>query len=343
MLRLAIIYVIGGMLFISCDNKPERTITCGIYYWKSYFNPTAFEKQRLDSLQVNRLYVKFFDIAWDDLAHKALPVAKIHISDAAYLRQKKIVPTVFITNEVFYKLDSTGVKALAANTTSLLKKYRSLYDFANIDEVQMDCDWTATTKNKYFYFLQHIRSQNIAPVLSATIRLHQVKYTTSSGIPPVHKGLLMCYNMGNLQEATSQNSIIDAETFKEYQSFIHSYPLPLDIGLPLFDWYVLFRKNHYAGLFLSIPRPVLNRFKSNGSRHFEVLKDTVIWGRALKAGDILRYENSDAGTVQNVIRLLNKKLTAKSLHVVLYHCDSVILNKYSLHELESFYRNLRRY
>ena len=334
--------ILAILVLLGCENG-TRQAQPAIYYWKSYFNPTSFEKQRLDSLQVNCLYIKFFDIAWDDLAQKALPVAKIHIRDTAYLQNKKIIPTVFITNEVFYKLDSTGVKALASNTASLLKKYSTLYHLTPINEVQMDCDWTATTKDKYFYFLENIKAQHIAPVLSATIRLHQVKYTTSSGIPPVQKGLLMCYNMGNLQEAKSRNSIIDAETFKAYQSFIQTYPLPLDMGLPLFDWYVLFRKDHYAGLFLSIPTPVLNSFKSSGPCHFEVVKDTIISGRPLKAGDVLRYENSDVGTVQSVIRLLNKKLTAKNLNVVLYHCDSVILNKYSLDELESFYSGLLRY
>ncbi|MGC4233877.1 MAG: hypothetical protein QM594_12940 [Niabella sp.] len=330
------------LVLLGCKQGTRNTAPA-IYYWKSYFNPTSFEKQRLDSLQVNCLYIKFFDIAWDDLAHKALPVAKIRIRDTSYLQQKTIVPTVFITNDVFYKLDSAEVKALASNTASLLKKYSALYHIDPINEVQMDCDWTATTKDKYFYFLENIKAQNIAPVVSATIRLHQVKYTTSSGIPPAHKGLLMCYNMGNLQDIKSRNSIIDVETFKAYQSFIQTYPLQLDIGLPLFDWYVLFRKNKYTGLFLSIPAPVVNSFKNSGSYHFEVLKDTVISGRPLKTGDVLRYEKSDAGTVQNVVRLLNKKLTAKSLHVVLYHCDSVILNKYSLDELESFYSGLLRY
>jgi len=330
------------LILLGCKHGTRNTEPA-IYYWKSYFSPTSFEKQRLDSLQVGRLYIKFFDVAWDDLVQKALPVAKINIRDTVYMQQKKVVPTVFITNEVFYKLDSAGVKDLAANTTSLLKKYSTLYHMENIDEVQMDCDWTATTKNKYFYFLNAIKAQNIVPVLSATIRLHQVKYTTSSGIPPADKGLLMCYNMGNLQDAKALNSIIDAETFKKYQSFIQTYPLPLDIGLPLFDWYVLFRKDRYAGLFLSIPPPVLNNCTSNGTHHFEVLKDTVLSGRPLKTGDVLRYENSEAEAVQSVVKLLSKKLTTKSLRVVLYHCDSVILNKYSLHELESFYSGLRRY
>lgn len=339
----ASLLILGMWLLFSCKHKPERTVTPAIYYWKSVFTPSAFEKKRLDSLQVDDLYIKFFDIAWDDNTGKALPVAKLVVKDTAYLRSKKIVPTVFITNEVFYRLDSTGVKALAANTASLLKKYTALYSLESIAEVQMDCDWTATTRDKYFYFLANIKLLQVAPVLSATIRLHQVKYTGSSGIPPVNKGLLMCYNMGSLQNIKAGNSIIDPEEFKGYSRYIQSYSLPLDVGLPLFDWYVLFRNNHYAGLFLSLPDSLVSRFKNNGNNRFEVLRDTMVGDRLLKAGDLLRYENSSYPSIKQVLAEVNKKLTTISPRLVLYHCDSVILSKYSFHELENLYRGLRHY
>lgn len=338
-LFLAVVFTIT----LCCCKQRSRQVEKALYYWKSNFNLTSFEKERLDSLHVQAFYIKFFDVAWDAVIQQALPVAKISIRDTAYLRSKKIIPTVFITNETFYRLDSARIKTLAQNMASLIKKYKDLYQLKGFDEVQMDCDWTATTKNKYFYFLTQMDTLHTAPVLSATIRLHQVKYTASSGIPPIHKGLLMCYNMGNLQDTKSQNSIIHPDEFKKYQSFINTYPLPLDVGLPLFDWYVLFRNDKYSGLFLSITPAVLSTFKKNSAFQFEVLKDTLIEGRLLKAGDLLRYENSDIKNVQKVAKHLNKTLTEKSLRVVLYHCDSVILSKYSLHDLESLYSGMRSY
>lgn len=331
------------ILLFSCNHKRERAIVPGIYYWKTYFRLTDFEKNRLDSLQVEVLYVKFFDVVWEEHIGRVSPVAKLMVKDSVYLRSKKIIPTVFITNEVFYHLDSAAVKTLAANTASLLKKYTALYGLKNIEEVQMDCDWTVTTRDKYFYFLSHIKSLQLAPVLSATIRLHQVKYTNSSGVPPVNKGLLMCYNMGSLQKPDAHNSIIDAQEFKGYSRYIQSYSLPLDIGLPLFDWYVLFRNNKYAGIFLSIPRTLISRFKNIGNNRYEVMQDTILGDRMLKTGDILRYENSDYESVKSLLADVNRKLTASSPRLVLYHCDSVILSKYSLHELESLYSGLRRY
>lgn len=334
--------LIALVLLFACQKK-SRVVEPAFYYWKSQFSPGPFEKKRLDSLQVQTLYIKFFDVAWNGTTNQALPVAKLFARDTAYLRSKKIIPTVFITNEVFFKLDSSGVKALAVNTGSLIKKYNALYGLQKVPEVQMDCDWTASTRNKYFYFLKEMQAQQIAPLLSATIRLHQVKYTTSSGIPPADKGLLMCYNMGNLQKEQTVNSIIDPEEFKKYQSSIQSYPMPLDVGLPLFSWYVLFRNQRYAGLLSSIPAAILNTFQKEGDHVYKVLRDTLANERYLKAGDMLRYENSAATSINNIVRQLNKNLPAKNLSVALYHCDSTILSKYSTHELEDFYSGLRRY
>ncbi|MEZ4901823.1 MAG: hypothetical protein R2822_08725 [Spirosomataceae bacterium] len=49
-------------------------------------------------------------------------------------------------------------------------------------EVQIDCDWTVATKAKYFRLLQQI-SALLPPsvILSATIRLHQIKFYRTTG------------------------------------------------------------------------------------------------------------------------------------------------------------------
>lgn len=336
------LFLVALLLLLSCKQN-SRNVEPAIYYWKSQFNPGAYEKKRLDSLQVGTWYIKFFDLAWNSATSQALPVAKFFTRDTAYIRSKKIIPTVFITNDVFYKLDSAGVRTLAKNTGALIQKYVDLYRLSDVPEVQVDCDWTVSTRDKYFYFLKEIQTQQIAPLLSATIRLHQVKYTTSSGVPPVDRGLLMCYNMGNLQKEATENSIIDPEEFSKYQPAIPGYPLPLDVGLPLFDWYVLFRDHRYAGLLSSIPAETLKVFKKEGEQVYKVLNDTLVNDRSLKSGDILRYENSTVASVKKVMIQLNKKLATKNLRVALYHCDSTIFSKYHLHDLENFYSGLRRY
>ena len=51
----------------------------------------------------------------------------------------------------------------------------------------------------------------------------------------------MCYNMGNWCKYGSQNSILDIVELKKYaNNNISAYPMPIDIGLPLFKWAVAY-------------------------------------------------------------------------------------------------------
>ncbi|MFT3904492.1 MAG: hypothetical protein QM727_15075 [Niabella sp.] len=335
-------YFLGLVIVVAClmtaCHEPHKSpeVTRAFYYWKSQFNPTGFEKRRLDSLRVQSLYVKFFDVAWDGLQQKPVPAAKLRIADTSWLKQHQVIPTVFITNECLFETDSTAIDALAGNITVLMDKFLQLYHLSNIQEIQLDCNWTSSTKERYFALLRSIKKHYASKTLSATIRLHQVKYRTSSGIPPVDKGLLMCYNMGNLQDSTTRNSIIDDKEFEKYTRGISSYNLPLDIALPLFDWYVILRNNRYAGLLHNLPTKTTTSIKAQGNI-FSVLKDTVVDGTVLRKNDILRYENSDSKTVQRVISLLKQRAALKKVTVSLYHVDSLALSKYSYHELENMY------
>ena len=67
-------------------------------------------------------------------------------------------------------------------------------------------------------------------MLSATIRLHQLKFIGESGIPPVDKGLLMCYNMGDLHRLRISNSILETAELKKYIKQLSVYPLKLDVA-----------------------------------------------------------------------------------------------------------------
>jgi len=64
---------------ISCNEKrSERTVERSFYYWKSVFTLTRFEEQRLDSLEVKTLYIKFFDVDWDEESRSPVPVQTIN-------------------------------------------------------------------------------------------------------------------------------------------------------------------------------------------------------------------------------------------------------------------------
>ncbi|SDD23523.1 hypothetical protein SAMN04487894_10778 [Niabella drilacis] len=332
-----------ALCFTACKNsRQHRETERAFYYWKSIFAPTSYEKRRADSLGVTTLYLKLFDVVWNKTSKAPEPAARLLVKDTAWLLQKKIIPAVFITNECFYEQDSMQIVQLAKNITSLAGKLAEQNGFGSYPELQVDCDWSGATRDRYFQFLRTVRELNRGKRIAATIRLHQVKYRQSSGVPPVDRGLLMCYNMGDLQQAAVKNSIIDAQEFRRYIQRVATYPLPLDAGLPLFSWVVVFDKGAYAGLIRNADispggAPALERSGTG----YRVLKDTLLGGRLIKTGQFLRPERSDAATVNAVGRLLSGKLGGRKLSVALYHLDSLTLNKYSLYELESIYNSLR--
>ena len=178
--------------------------------------------------------------------------------------------------------------------------------------------------------------------LSATIRMHQVKFMGKSGVPPVDRGLLMCYNMGNLKNPATNNSINETAELKKYIGNIHKYPLPLDVAFSLFDWYVLFRNDSYKGLIQNLNDSVFkNEFVEKKDNRYRFLKDTLLMGYYFRKNDVLRYENSDYNAIIRSANEVNNKLKETDLRVSLYHLDSITLSKYTVHEMENIYNSIR--
>ncbi len=337
-----LILLILLLLISSCNESRElRQIAPSFYYWKSVLNLTNFEKQKLDSLKVKTIYLKFFDVAWDEAAMKPMPVAKLQATSEGKLKGISIIPTVFITNECIQKIDSSQIKQLAENIYSLILEIKKTNNFDSIPEIQIDCDWTAASKDKYFQLLKNTKQKTQNTKLSATIRMHQIKFLSKTGVPPVDRGLLMCYNMGNLKDPATKNSILETEELKKYIGNLSTYPLPLDVAFPLFNWKVLYRNNIYTGLIEGLPDDVFsNSFCTKTSNRYQVLKDTLLQGYDLRKGDMIRNEQSNIKEVLTAADEISRHLKNTQLRVSLYHLDSVILSKYSTHELESIYNSL---
>lgn len=331
--------LIAIALFLSaCTSKPDKQVTRAFYHWKSRVNISGRETQALDSLSVTRLYIKFFDVEWDDAKNQPVPVAMVRLPKTE-IPQYGITPVVFITNETLQKLDENGVDTLAGKLAGLLLELTPASGWKIDKEVQLDCDWTAATRDRYFRLLEQVKKQPYftGKILSATIRLHQLKYTQSNGIPPVDRGLLMAYNMGNLRLPETRNSIIDPDILNQYIGKMSNYPLPLDIALPVFDWWIWFRNDAYKGLVRTetIPYTLFKKEK------VVFTQQTVVNGHTFEKGDWLRYENSPYLSLTEAAYQLNRRLNSDRTTVILYHLDPSNLSKYTLHELETVYRRFR--
>jgi len=335
------IFCVTVFCLFSCNEKKEdRQVERSFYYWKSVLNLAEFEKQKLDSLQVKTIYLKFFDVDWDEVTKAPVPVAKLQTTGNT-LKGFRVIPTVFITNACIQKTDALQTRPLAEKIMQLLKSIIRENNFDSIPEVQIDCDWTAATQKKYFSLLQHIKQLIPHAKLSATIRLHQVKYMSKTGVPPVDRGLLMCYNMGNLKDPAAVNSILETAELKKYTGNLSRYPLKLDIALPIFDWKVLYRNNMYTGLIQHLPETAFNHaFSKKTGNRYVILKDTLLEGYDLRKGDMIRDEQSHIKEILAAAKTISLQLKNTQTRVSLYHLDSVILSKYKTHELESIYNSL---
>ncbi len=337
--------------FFSCQTKKQpRQSEPSFYYWKSVLNLTHFEKQKLDSLKVKTIYLKFFDVDWDESAKKPLPVAKLFVNEASIRSLRapgtnnfrlNVIPVIFITNACIQKMETGQVVLLGGHIAELVFKIISGNSFNSIPEIQFDCDWTSSTKDKYFVLLKHFKKRFTQTPLSATLRLHQIKFLSKTGVPPVDRGLLMCYNMGNLKDPATKNSILETAELKKYTGNLSTYPLPLDVAFPLFDWKVLYRNNFYTGLIQGLSDNAFSNsfFRKTGNR-YQVLKDTLLQGYDLRKGDMIREEQSGYKEVMAAANEIGKHLKNTPLRVSLYHLDSVILSKYTTHELENIYNSL---
>jgi hypothetical protein len=330
--------LISFSILSSCKEKPQRTVHRSFYYWKSVFKLQPAEAKSLTSLHIENLYIKFFDVTWDDEKKKAEPAAQVHFAQVPS-SAVSITPVVFITNETLQQLLPAQVDTLASDIIKLLTDLIVTQSIHISKEIQVDCDWTVGTKEKYFRLLTAIKKNDYCKgkVLSATIRLYQLKFISENGVPPVDKGLLMCYNMGNLRHPETSNSIIEPEELKKYTKQLSLYPLPLDVALPVFDWWVWFRNEHFKGLIHAEEMKSL----SSVDKKLIFQNDTQINGYTFEKGDWLRHEDSPVKSVKEIASFLRSKLSTDSLHVILYHLDENNLSKYSTHELESFFDSFR--
>lgn len=337
------------LLFVLKACKPERTVTKALYYGKTVVDLDQAEQAIMTQLQVKKLSVKFFDVTWDARMERPIPAAQVKFAKQStkFLADAgiEIVPTVFIANEILDQIVPEAVPELGERIDFLLRDLLDTYRITNINEVQIDCDWTEKTRDKYFDLLRYLKTLPfyLRRELSAAIRLNQCKSQSEFGVPPVNKGQLLCYNVGNSKGGSAANPILDVEELKDYSDNLGAYPLPLDIGLPLTGGRQLFRNNNYNGLIQHLTDSLLmQRSISNiHNNEYEILVDTSLYGYELKKGDRLKSVTIETGELLKAIKLVSPQWRAPNFSIFLYQLDSVTLVKYKVEELESFYRSFQ--
>lgn len=322
----------------SCTDEPLK-LTTAFYHWKTELSLSQTERTYLDSLNSEKLYVKFFDIDWDAQQEMAIPLAEVQIAERT-IHSLEIIPCIFITNRTFRNLSDDQVENLADNILKKITTLSQQLTDTEINELQFDCDWTKSTRAIYFRFLEVIKKKAPNYSLSATIRLHQIKFAKQTGIPPVERGMLMCYNMGDVDKVETPNSIFDVNILQQYLVGFEDYPLVLDIALPIFYWGVLIRDNKVIKLINNLDSEALKDqtlFEKKDATHFDVLKSTYLKGYYLYEGDQLKLENVSLQALTKAAQLLQNVLPKNDRTISYYHLDTTTIKYYPHAEMAKIY------
>ena len=253
--RLTLLFgVLVAVVLSSCSRQPEVQPVRSMYYWRTVYSLSQTERDFMKAHHVERLYVRYFDVVLNEQGEPT-PNATIKFPTASSGSERgtvgEVVPVVFIVNDCMARPH----EGLAEKILTRVQQMNETHDVKGVNELQIDCDWTVTTRRNFFAFLSELRTlaQAKGIALSATIRLHQL----SQPVPPVDRGVLMVYNTGDVTRLDCHHPILDLNDVRQYLHHLKYYDLPLSAAYPLFSWRVLFRNGRYVGIMHGDDLPVI--------------------------------------------------------------------------------------
>ena len=234
--------LLAVLLTTGCKQSemPEEN---AVYYWRTEWQTDSLERAFLQQYHINKVYCRYFDVVMNSDG-EPMPNATIRFVQGQQ-DGIKFIPTVFITENCMHQPH----KGLAKKLVDRIVQMNETNDISGVDEVQIDCDFTARNRKNYYDFLQQVRDEakKHGMRLSTTIRLHQLASTP----PPADRGVLMMYNTGDFTDINCEKPILDTEVAVPYLKNLSSYPLPLSAAYPLYSWKILFRQKKFVGIMYS--------------------------------------------------------------------------------------------
>ena len=313
------------LIFNSCSKK-DIDPDYGFYFWRSKLILSETEQKILNKSKAPNLYTRFFDVVKQNNQFLEVGVTAI---DENFATNKKIVPVIFITNETWINIKPSEITFLATKINAHINRIKSNQKLNLENEIQIDSDWTVSTKADYFKFLSTLKKISGTNV-TCTLRLHQVKDKVQTGIPPVDKMYLMCYATSSPLENQDQNSILDVKTLKSYLKNLDDYPTKLDVALPIYSWGIV--TNHVGKKklinALSAEELMQNKnFRKLTQNRFEVLKDDFYFGMYLNKGFQIKIEEIPEEDILESINFINGKLDY-NFQIIYYHLDQRFTKNY---------------
>ena len=221
------VVLLAAVMMTGCQQSdmPQEN---AVYYWRTEWRTDSVERAFLQQYHINKIYCRYFDVVMNSDG-EPMPNATIRFVQDQ-LANIKLIPTVFITEDCMHKAHN----GLAKKLVDRIVQMNETNDITGVDELQIDCDYTARSRKTYYDFLQAARDEakKHGIRLSTTIRLHQL----SMPVPPADYGVLMIYNTGDPNKFNERNPILDIRDVQPYLRYLANYELPLAAAYPTFRW-----------------------------------------------------------------------------------------------------------
>lgn len=364
MSRLQRVFILLSCLSGLSSCKSETHVEPSFYYWRTRFEISPAESTELTKLGAKRLYVRFFDIDYEDYSDVIVPIGRLENGET-FPKGMEIVPVIFIKNRIFgtqdidrdpYEegvpapaVDTGGAKRLTASkiqdlADKIVRKVQRMvnrYTGEPLKEIQLDCDWSPSTKDPFFALVAEIKRLIQPAKVSATIRLYQFKYADKVGVPPADRGMLMYYNMSSLKDTNTRNYILDNREGEKYIDGAKKYPLPLDFALPIHTQGSVYSyvknydderiKTRFSGL---VTGELFEQLKAEGQNFepiapnmYKVLRSYSNYQNQtwLQEGQIIRYDDVSNEELIKAADAIASLANTDSYHVTFFHLDSLFL------------------
>lgn len=319
-----------ALLSLSCNHKaPDDDIdiaTRSVYYWRTVFALDSAERAFLVENKVERMYVRYFDVVMT--GGDAMPNATIKFNQPIP-EGIEVVPTVFIMENCLGSIGS-HVDQLVARILQM----NDTHDITGVKEVQIDCDWTARSQDKYYEMLKAMRDKLAQKgiALSATIRLHQLTMAP----PPVDYGVLMMYNTGNLNATNGHNPILDYRDAYPYLKHLGKYNLPLAAAWPCYSWNLLYSGNQFKAILYNARMTDTTQYRETAPGRYVVISNNIIpepnsdgsdvtWANA---GDSVITMMPTADQITKIVEATEKERPGINKHMIIYSLDNKNLENY---------------
>lgn len=237
---LLITCLMGSLALLSCRRAGGAGEVRSVYYWSTVLDIDSQKAAFIGRHGVSRVYLRYFDVVPDE-AGRPVPNATLRFKTGVP-RGVEVVPTVYVVNSCM-AADTSG---LAERIVRRVVQMCETNGIGPVSELQIDCDWTRRTRERYFAFLRTVGrlAADRGMRVSATIRLHQL----AEAPPPVDRGVLMMYNTGDFTSPDCEKPILDMRDAAPYVGNLGRYGLPLSAAYPIYSWRILFRGGRYVGI-----------------------------------------------------------------------------------------------